>query len=122
MTDLKLIINGTDFSGIVEKYSYITGKIPVQGAKYTDLNKVDHTTIARHRGYLEFRCNPMSPTQVNSLFTALCNAPCTVQYFSFQDKANVTQTMIPSYDDVQDAKLRESGHWVRGIKVSFTEE
>lgn len=122
MTDLKLTINNVDFSGIVEKGSYITGKIPVVGAKYTDLNKVDHTTITRYKGYLEFKTNVMSPSQVYNLFEELCDAPCQVEYFSFQDNNNVTKTMIPSFDDVQDATRRSSGHWVRGLKVSFTEE
>lgn len=122
MIDLTLTINGIDFSAIIEKGSYITGKIPVVGAVYTDLNKVNHTTIARHRGYLEFRVNPLSPNQVYDLFTQLRSAPCTVKYFSFQDKTDVTQTMVPSFDDVQDAKKRNSGHWVRGFKISFTEE
>lgn len=122
MTDLTCKINNVDFSGIVEKGSYITGMIPIVGAKYTDLNKVDHTTIIRHKGYLEFKCNTMSPSQVYSLFEELCNAPCQVEYFSFQEGLTVTRTMIPSFDDVQDAVRRSSGHWVRGIKVSFTEE
>lgn len=122
MTDLKLIINNTDFSGIVEKGSYVTGKVPIVGTKYTDLNKVDHTTIARYRNTLDFKTNVMSPAQVTSLFTALCNAPCEVQFFSFQDGANITATMIPSFDDVQDAAKRSSGHWVRGLKVTLTEE
>lgn len=122
MTDLTFRINGNDFSSIVEKGSYTTDLIPVVGSKYTDLNKVDHTIIARYRGYVEVTLNPMSPQQAKSLYTQLKNAPCSVEYFSFQDKEAVTKTMIPSWDSLKDAKQRDSGHWVRSIKITFTEE
>lgn len=121
MTDLTFTINGVDFSSIVQKGEYTTGKIPVT-IKRTDLDKVDHTILIRHRGYIEVTLNPLSPAQAEDLFTQLELSPCTVQYFSFQDKAIVQQTMVPSFDNLQDAKKRESGHWVRSIKVSFTEE
>lgn len=122
MTDLKFKVNNTDFSDMVEKGSYITDRIAVAGAKYTDLNKVDHTTIARWRGYLEVTLNPSSPARIAALYTALATAPCTVDYHSFQLNADVQETMIPTLEALQDAKQRSSGHWVRKVKLTFTEE
>ena len=122
MTDLTFLVNSTDFSGLVEKGSYITDRIPVVGAAYVDLNKVNHTTIVRDRGYLEVMLNPMSNTQLATLYTQLAAAPCSVKYHSFQKNADVTETMIPTLEEVQDAKLRGTQHWVRKIKLTFMEE
>ena len=122
MTDLTFKVNDTDFSGIVEKGSYITDRTMVVGAKYTDLNKVDHTTIVRDRGYLEVTLNPTSQTQIASLYTAIRNAPCKVKYHSFQKGTDVEEMMIPSLEPLQDAKKRSSGHWVRKVRLTFTEE
>ena len=122
MTDLKFKINNTDFSGMVEKWSYITDCIPVVGAKYTDLNKVDHTTIARYRGTLEVTLNPSSPAQMTALFTQLATSPVTVDYHCFQTATDVQQTMTFSMEPLQDAAKRSSGHWTRKVKLTFTEE
>lgn len=121
MTDLSFTINNHDYKAYVEKWSYVTDSIPVT-IKRTDLDGVDHTIVIRHKGYVSVTFNPMSPTVAQSLFSDLANAPCTVTYFSFQAKADVTKTMIPKYDALQDAKQRTSGHWVRSFKVEFTEE
>lgn len=122
MTDLTFKINNVSFAAYVKKGEYYTSMTPVAGAKYTDLNKVDHTTVIRHRGGLKVVFNPMSPTQFAALCTELENCPCEVKYFSFQKKLDVTQTMMPSLDDIQDAKQRSSGHWVRSFTLEFTEE
>lgn len=122
MTDLTFRIGGTDFSSYVEKGSYKTDLIPIVGSQYTDLNKVKHTVIVRYLGYLEVTLNPMSPAQAQTLFNRLTSAPCTVQYFSFQEQSVVTRTMMPEWDELKDAKERSSGHWVQSITLSFTEE
>lgn len=122
MTDLTFKVNTIDFSGLVEKGSYITDRIPVVGASYTDLNKVNHTTIVRNRGYLEVVLNPTSPTQISTLYNQLSMAPVQVQYHSFQTNSTVTENMIPTLEPLQDAKERTSGHWVRKVKLTFLEE
>jgi hypothetical protein len=122
MTDLALTINNVDFKGYVKKGEYYTSSTPVAGSKYTDLNKVDHTTVVRHRGAVRVIFNPMSPTQIASLYSALASCPCTVTYFSFQENKNVTQTMMPALEELQDAKQRTSGHWIRSFGLTLTEE
>lgn len=122
MTDLALTINGVNFSGYVQKGEYTTNLVPVVGAKYTDLDKVDHTTVVRHRGSVTVTFNPMGPSAVASLFAALEDCPCQVTYWSFQRGQNVTQSMMPELDEIQDAKLRSSGHWVRSFSLTLTEE
>ena len=122
MTNLTFKVNNTDFSSMVEKGSYITDRILVVGAKYTDLNKVDHTTIVRTRGYLEVVLNPASPSQISTLYTQLAAAPCTVKYHSFQKNTDVEETMIPTLEPLQDAKQRSTGNWVRKVRLTFTEE
>ena len=122
MTDLTFKINNVDFAPYVEKYSYITDRTLRVGAKYTDLNKVDHTTFIGDRGYVEVVLNPISPTVAASLYTQIAAAPCTVKYHSFQKGTDVEETMIPSLEPLQDAKNRGSGHWVRKVRLTFTEE
>ena len=122
MTDLTFLINTKDFAKMVEKGSYTTDLIPVIGAKYTDLDKVDHTTIVRFRGTLSVVINPSSPADMKKLWDELLLAPCTVKYHSFQKNVDVEQTMIPSVEPIQDAAKRNSGHWTRKVKVTFTEE
>lgn len=123
MTDLTFKINNVDFASYVEKHSYITDRTLRVGAKYTDLDKKDHTTFVGDRGYVEVVLNPTSPTTIASLYTQLALAPCTVKYFSFQKNAVVEETMIPELEPLQDAKDRGSGrHWVRKVRLTFTEE
>ena len=122
MTDLALTINNVSFSAYVKKGEYYTASEPVAGAKYTDLDKVDHTTVIRHRGRLKVTFNPMSPSQISTLYSALSNCPCQVTYWSFQQNQNVTQSMMPVLEEIQDAKQRSSGHWVRSFALELTEE
>lgn len=122
MTDLPFTINGVDFRAYVEKGVYNTDLIPVIGSKWTDLSKVDHTTIARFKGYLEVNLNPMSPAQVEALYDQLILAPVTVTYFNFKRNAQVTETMMPSWEPLKDAMKRSSGHWVQSCTIEFTEE
>lgn len=122
MTDLTLTVNSISLSAMIEKGSYITDLIPVVGSKYTDLNKVDHTIIARYKGYVEVTLNPMSPATAKGLYDQLIQAPCRVTYYSFQKKTEVTASMIPEWDSLKDAMRRSTGHWVQSIKLSFTEE
>ena len=122
MTDLTFLINTKDFSKMVEKGSYTTELIPVIGAKYTDLDRVDHTTVVRFRGVLSVVLNPSSPADLKKLWDELALAPCSVKYHSFQKNTDVTQTMMPSLEAIQDAAKRSSGHWGRKVKLTFTEE
>lgn len=122
MTNLPFTVNGVDFSDLVTIRQYKTNRIPVLGTKYTDLAKIDHTTIARYKGYLEVNLNPLSPSQAEDFYAELLNAPCTVTYYSFQLQQTVTELMIPAFDGLKDAKQRESGHWLDNSTVNFTEE
>lgn len=122
MTTLPFTINGHDYSSLVTKRQYKTNRIPVVGTKYTDLAKIDHTTIARYKGYLEVALNPLSPSQADDLYADLLTAPCEVTYYSFQLQQTVTETMLPNFDGLKDAKLRESGHWMENSTINFTEE
>lgn len=122
MTTLPFTVNGVDFSSLVTKRQYKTNRIPVIGTKYTDLAKIDHTTIARYKGYLEVSLNPLSPSQAEDLYEQLLNAPCEVTYYNFQLQQTVTELMIPAFEGLQDAKQRESGHWLSNSTVNFTEE
>lgn len=122
MTDLRFKVNGHDYSSMVTVREYKTNKIPVEGTSYVSLDKYNHTTIARYRGYLEVQINPQSPTELASFYDDLLNAPCEVQYWSFQSQSNVTETMMPSFSALQDAKDRGDGHWVREYTISFTQE
>lgn len=121
MTDLTFKVGTTDFSQYVDKGEYFTDLIPVTISR-TDLNGVNHTIVIRHRGFLRVKMIPMSPSTASSFFTLLASAPVSVKYHSFQTNTDVTQTMIPSFDNVQDAAKRSSGHWTRSFTVSFTQE
>jgi len=93
MTDLTFTINGHDYKDIVAKGKYETFLIPVEGSKYTDLNKVDHVSIVRYRGKIKVELNPISSDKALALCTDLMQSPCNVSYFSFQRNAIVTETM-----------------------------
>ena len=121
MTDLKCTINGHDYKAYVQKGEYYTDVIPVT-IKRTDLDGVDHTLTIRHNGYFAVTLNPISVTTADSLFTDLMAAPISVTYYSFQKKLDVTQTMTPKFEVLQDAKKRDTLHWVRSFKIQFTEE
>lgn len=122
MTDLTFAINGKSYNDLVEKREYYTSLIPVIGAQYTDLNKVTHTSIIRHRGVLKVKLNPANRSRIAALCSDLCSAPVTVQYYSFQLGSVVTQTMVPDETTMQDAFSLASERWNNTSEITFTEE
>ena len=122
MTDLTFTINGNDYADLVEKGEYSTSQVPVIGAQYTDLNKVTHTSIVRHRGVLKVKLNPAKRSRIIALCSDLRSAPLTVQYYSFQTGSIVTQTMLPDETTMQDAFTLASERWNTTNEITFTEE
>lgn len=122
MTDLTFTINGHDYSDIVEKRNYQTRLIPVVGRQYTDLNKVEHTTIARYRGELTVGINVAAKSRITALATDLQSAPVSVCYYSFQLGTTVTQTMMPDSTTMKDAFSLGGVRFNETNEITFTEE
>ena len=122
MTDLTFKINGHDYSDLVEKRKYKTKLIPIIGRQYTDLNKVTHTTIARHQGELTVGIRVAPKSRITAFCADLQTAPVTVMYYSFQLGTVVTQTMMPDASTMQDAFNLAGERWNETSDVTFTEE
>lgn len=121
MTELKFKINGTDYSGLVTKGKYATRKSPVIGSQYTDLNKVSHVTIKRYIGEVSVQINTAKESIVTALCQDLMDAPCTVQYHSFQDGADRTATMMPSDESLAEACKYMNKEYINTFNLTLTE-
>ena len=121
MTDLTFTINGHDYKDIVTKRKYETFLIPVEGAKYTDLDKVDHVSIVRYRGKLQVELNPISDIRAAALCSDLMQSPCTVKYYSFQRNSVVTETMVPDAISMKDAFNFQNKRWSEPSGITFTQ-
>lgn len=93
MLDFTLTINGVDFTGMVERDSYSTGRIPVFSETVTTMDGVDHVALVRHKGTIRFEFNPQTTTQTAVACNALMSQPCAVYYYDLQTNAYRTATM-----------------------------
>ncbi len=121
MTDLSFTINSHDYSGLVDVHNYQTGLTPVEGSRYTDLDKIEHVAIVRHRGTLTVKINPVDEDRLAALCADLINSPLTVTYYSFQRGQNVTETMMPDSSTVKDAFRFLNKKYVDGFSIKLTE-
>lgn len=121
MTDLSFTINSHDYSDIVDIHNYQTSLTPVEGSRYTDLDKVEHVAVVRHRGGLSVKINPVDEDKVAALCTDLITAPVTVTYYSFQRGHTVTETMMPDDTTVKDAFRFLNKKYVEGFSIKLTE-
>ncbi len=121
MTDLPLTIDGHDYSGLVDKYNYETTLTPVEGSRYTDLDKIEHVSIVRHRGGLTVKLNPISEDNAEALCADLMLTPVTVTYYSFQRNASVTETMEADETTMKDAFRHLSKKFAEGFTVTLTQ-
>ncbi len=121
MTDLTFIVNSRDYSDVVDAHNYQTGLTPVEGSRYTDLDKVEHVAVARHRGSLAVKVNPLCGDRLAALCADLAAAPVTVTYYSFQRGRDVTETMMPDDTTVKDAFRFLNKRYAEGFSIKLTE-
>lgn len=93
MINLAFSVNGKDFSGMVYKYGYKTGREPVISETITTLDGVDHEMIARWRSTLTVTLNAATLEQTAAFAAEVMKDSCTVTYFNFQLGQEVTETM-----------------------------
>lgn len=121
--DLALTINSHDYKGLVRSGSdnYQTTRKAIYGAKYTDLDGVDHVTLLRYRGGLKVNLMAMSPTTAASLLADLESQPITVTYFCLQTNTTTTEEMTLESTTLSDALKRSDGHWVQQTSLTFSQ-
>ena len=93
-TRYTFIVNGNDYTGLVERDSYRTAVMPVYGETIQTLDGVGHTALLRVKGSLTVKLNPQTAAQTAALCADLLNAPCEVQYKCLQRNVNVTALMV----------------------------
>ena len=93
-TRYTFIVNGNDYTGLVERDSYRTAVTPVYGETIQTLDGVSHTALLRVKGSLTVKLNPQTAAQTAAICTDLLNAPCEVQYKCLQRNVNVTALMV----------------------------
>ncbi len=121
MTDLSFTINSHDYASLVDAHNCQTSLTPVEGSRYTDLDKVEHVAVVRHRGALSVQINPVDETKVAALCADLITAPVTVTYYSFQRGCTVTETMMPDAQAIKDAFRFLNKKYVEGFTIKLTE-
>ena len=93
-TRYTFIVNGNDYTGLVERDSYRTAVMPVYGETIQTLDGVGHTALLRVKGSLTVKLNPQTAAQTAAICADLLNAPCEVQYKCLQRNVNVTALMV----------------------------
>jgi hypothetical protein len=93
-TRYTFIVNGNDYTGLVERDSYRTAVTPVYGETIQTLDGVGHTALLRVKGSLTVKLNPQTASQTAAICADLLNAPCEVQYKCLQRNVNVTALMV----------------------------
>lgn len=86
-------INGADFSHLVSKYGYATGKKPVIAKSVTDLSGVTREVVRRWRSTLSVTLNPLTSKQAKEISGELARQGVTVTYFDIQKGCDVTEKM-----------------------------
>lgn len=94
LTRYTFIVNGNDYTGLVERDSYRTAVTPVYGETIQTLDGVGHTALLRVKGSLTVKLNPQTAAQTAAICADLLNAPCEVQYKCLQRNVNVTALMV----------------------------
>lgn len=115
-------INGTSFSGKVQRYGYKTSYMPVYSEVVTTLDKVDHSVIIRWRHGLEVILNPMSEADLKALQTALAGSSvASVTFSSLQLESDVTCNMVLAPSSAALVLKNASRRVVGDFSLKFTE-
>lgn len=93
MIDYTLKINDVDFTGMVERDSYNTSKIPVYSDPVMTMDGITHVALLRNKGELSFEMNPQNATDTETACRALLSSPCKVEYFNLQTQEYETVYM-----------------------------
>lgn len=86
MLDYTLTINGTDFTGMIERDSYSTKKVAVFSEAVVTMDGVTHLSLIRNKAEISFKLNPQTASDTATASAALLSMPCEVYYFNLQDQ------------------------------------
>ena len=114
-------INNVDYSSLVKLYSYSTDRIPVESARVTTMDGVDHVAVIRYRGILSVEINPQDETTFASFCAAVAAGVLSVKYTCLQTKTDVTQNMTVSGMPGKLAIKNSSRKVIDGLSLTFTE-
>lgn len=89
------VINGKDFSNLVNKYGVVERLEPVLGGSIQDLDGITHSKVIRWRRNVTFPINPLTDAQAAELHAELTADPLVVTYFSPNSNESVSCRMQP---------------------------
>lgn len=123
MLDYTLTINGVDFTGMVERDSYVTSKIPVYSDSVVTMDGITHLALIRNKGEITFEFNPQNATDTQAACAALLSIPCVVDYFSLQTQAYERANMSIDQQSAQYLSrcLFRGERWNQMTSITLTE-
>ena len=118
-----VIIGGVDITAMIEVDSYSTELVPVYGGSVTTMDGVEHVSVLRKRGKLNFSVNPLTDTQTAKLTDALHTSVVEVQYHCLQRNTTIIATMrIDGLTAQHLGRVRYAGRsWNEIAGISLTE-
>lgn len=123
MLDYTLMINGVDFTNMVERDSYTTAKLPVYSDSVMTMDGVTHIALLRNKGEIHFEFNPQNAADTNAACAALLSMPCTVYYFNLQDQIYEYANMTVDQQSAQYLSrcLYRGERWNQMAAITLTE-
>lgn len=90
---MTFIINGVDFSDLLQTYGYSTAYTPVYSQAVQTMDGYEHVGVLRYRGSLTVNLKPLTGNQLKSLTNALSITVPSVFYTCLQRNMTVHANM-----------------------------
>ena len=118
---MTFIINGVDFSDLLQTYGYSTAYTPVYSQSVQTMDGYEHVGVLRYRGSLTVNLKPLTGTQLKDFTNALSVAVPTVLYTCLQRNMTVQANM--RLDNVSaELVLKNASRMLYGnTQLTFTE-
>lgn len=90
---MTFLINGTDFSGYIQKYGYSTAYTPVYSQSVQTMDGIEHVAVLRYRGSVSVTLKPLTAAQWAVLSAVLATGLLSVTYTCVQRNTDVLANM-----------------------------
>lgn len=123
MTTNTFIVNGEDFSDVVERDSYETAVVPVMTSPVVTMDGVSRCRKLRDQHSLTIGINPQSAGRYREFCAAVLNTPCVITFTLRQSGSDVTDTMtVDSVTAQYMSRCMAYGlQWDRPGGITFTQ-
>jgi hypothetical protein len=118
---MTFIINGTDFSDLLQAYGYSTSYNPVYSQSVQTMDGYEHVGVLRYRGGLTVSLKPLTGTQLKNLTNALATGVPMVQYTCLQRNTTVLANMRLDNVSAELVLKNASRMLYGGTQLTFTE-